>query len=76
MIIFPTLWNLRELGRFERASAAAAWAADDARLRPLYVPRVTDERVVLPGDAGYEEATRDTSGADPGFWFRSFFGAG
>ena len=31
------------------------------------------ERVVLPGDAGYDQAQRDTSGADPSFWFRSFF---
>jgi 8-oxo-dGTP pyrophosphatase MutT (NUDIX family) len=74
MIIFPTLWNLRELGRFERAASAAAWAADEERPRPLYVPRVSAERVVLPGDEGYAEAARDTSGADPAFWFRSFFG--
>jgi 8-oxo-dGTP pyrophosphatase MutT (NUDIX family) len=74
MIIFPTLWNLRELARFESAGAAAAWAAEESRPRPLYVPRVTGERVVLPGDEGYEQATRDTTGADPGFWFRSFFG--
>jgi 8-oxo-dGTP pyrophosphatase MutT (NUDIX family) len=74
MIIFPTLWNLRELGRFARAADAAAFAADEARPRPLYVPRVHGERVVLPGDDGYETATRDTSSADPSFWFRSFFG--
>lgn len=74
MIIFPTLWNLRELARFERAAAASAWAAEESRPRPLFVPRVTGERVVLPGDDGYEQATRDTSGADPSFWFRSFFG--
>jgi 8-oxo-dGTP pyrophosphatase MutT (NUDIX family) len=73
MIIFPTLWNLRELGRFERAIDATAWAADAERGRPLYVPRVSAERVVLPGDAGYDQAQRDTSGADPAFWFRSFF---
>jgi 8-oxo-dGTP pyrophosphatase MutT (NUDIX family) len=76
MIIFPTLWNLREVGRFDRATEVSAWAADEERARPLYVPRVNGERVVLPGDAGYDEALRDTSGADPSFWFRSFFGAG
>jgi 8-oxo-dGTP pyrophosphatase MutT (NUDIX family) len=71
MIIFPTLMNLKQLGELGSAEQAMAWAAATPELVPM-VPRVLGDRIVLPGDAGYEEAERDTSKSSPDVWFRQF----
>ena len=71
MIIFPTLVNLEQLGDLGRAEDALAWAASAPEL-PAMVPRVLGDRIVLPGDEGYETAQRDTSKSGPEIWFRQF----
>ena len=71
MIIFPTLKNLQQLDRMGTARRALEWAGGD-HPRPAMLPRVVDDRVVLPGDDGYEGALRDVSKVDPGVWFRQF----
>jgi len=71
MVIFPTLMNLKDLGRHPTVDAALAWA----RTQPLpraNQPRLLDGRVVLPGDDGYEQAREDFSGVDPAVFERSF----
>jgi 8-oxo-dGTP pyrophosphatase MutT (NUDIX family) len=70
MIIFPTVVNLAQLERFASVEHVLAHARGD-HPRPMMVPRVRDgDAIVLPGDEGYEEARRDTSGLDPELWFR------
>ncbi|HVS14715.1 MAG TPA: NUDIX hydrolase [Thermoanaerobaculia bacterium] len=71
MIIFPTLMNLKQLGEFARAEDALAWAVATPPLVAM-VPRVLGDRIVLPGDEGYEDAERDTSKSSPEVWFRQF----
>jgi hypothetical protein len=71
MIIFPTLMNLKQLGELGRAASALAWASSAPEL-PAMVPRVLADRIVLPGDEGYETAERDTSKSSGDIWFRQF----
>jgi 8-oxo-dGTP pyrophosphatase MutT (NUDIX family) len=72
MVIFPTLMNLKELGRHRSVDDAMAWAHRQPRPLPANQPRILRDRVVLPGDEGYDEAALDISGVDPGIFERSF----
>jgi 8-oxo-dGTP pyrophosphatase MutT (NUDIX family) len=73
MIIYPTLVNLRALTRHATAQAAVAWAAAQPLPLPANLPRVWRDRVVLPGDEGYDQADRDLSRVDWRVLERSFF---
>lgn len=65
-MLFPTMKNLQAIARFDRASALLeATAASEV---PTIEPRITvDEaggvRILLPGDAGFDEATGLPEGA-------------
>ena len=65
-LIFPTMKNLQAIGRFGTSGELlkAAAAMDEV---PTVVPRVlSDEggfRILVPGDPGYEEATRSAPAA-------------
>ncbi len=72
MIIFPTLVNLRALGRHSTADAAVAWAAAQPVPLPANQPKVYQGRVVLPGDEGYEVALDDVSQVDRDAFERAF----
>jgi 8-oxo-dGTP pyrophosphatase MutT (NUDIX family) len=58
-LIFPTIRNLQAIGRFATAGELLAAAATAGRV-PAILPRVVVDgravRILLPGDAGYEEA--------------------
>jgi hypothetical protein len=71
-IIFPTLMNLKDLATHRAADDAVAWAG--AQPLPLRAnqPRVLGDRVVLPGDPGYEDAEPDFGRIDPKVLSRSF----
>jgi 8-oxo-dGTP pyrophosphatase MutT (NUDIX family) len=69
MIIFPPLMNLEQLRKLGSAAEALAWAQAAPEL-PAMVPRVLGDRIVLPGDEGYETAQRDTSTSGAEIWFR------
>ncbi len=72
MIIFPTVKNLIDLGRYSDAEAVVA-AARGHRGVPRNQPRVVlsgdEPRVVLPEDDGYDQADEDVSAVDPRIWF-------
>jgi 8-oxo-dGTP pyrophosphatase MutT (NUDIX family) len=57
-LVFPTIKHLEQLARFASADELLAWAAG-REIVPV-VPHVVEEgrveRVVLPGEPGYEEA--------------------
>jgi len=72
MIIFPTLMNLKALEKHATAEAAVAWANSQPLPLPANLPRVIGDRVVLPGDEGYEEAEIDVSKVDRKVFERSF----
>ena len=72
MIIFPTLVNLKSLGRHPTADAAVAWAAAQPIPLPVNQPKVFGDRVVLPGDEGYDLAEADLTKVDPGVLARAF----
>ncbi len=72
MVIFPTLMNLKELGRHGSVDAAMAWARRQPLPLRVNQPRIYRDRVVLPGDDGYEQGAPDISGADPDVFERSF----
>lgn len=72
MIIFPTLVNLKSLGRHSTADAAVAWAAAQPIPLPVNQPKVFGDRVVLPGDEGYDLAEADLTKVDPGILARAF----
>ncbi len=74
MIIFPTLKNLAQLGKFDTTAEALAWAAAQGT-PPTMLPKVIlgdEPRVVLPGDEGYETAEVDVTKADPRVFARAF----
>ena len=74
MIIFPTLKNLAQLGKFNTAAEAMAWARNQGTPQTM-LPKVILEgegRVVLPGDEGYETADEDLTKADPKVFARAF----
>ena len=72
MIIFPTLMNLRDLSRHASAEAAVAWAGRQPLPLRANQPRILIDRVVLPGDAGYDEAEPDLLKIDPKILARTF----
>ena len=50
---------------FDNASSLMQWTCTE-RVVPVILPKVLDsERVVLPGDEGYERADTDMRRADP-----------
>ena len=59
-LIFPTIRNLQAISRFTRSADLLAAAQAAAGRVPAVEPRVVADgrgvRIVLPGDAGYEEA--------------------
>ncbi len=72
MIIYPTLMNLRDLSRFSDASSLMEWTRSDREV-PVSLPRVLDaERVVLPGDDGYDRAETDIRKTSPGVFEATF----
>ena len=71
MIIFPTMKNLQQLERLKTADAAVSWAQGDHE-RPAMQPRILGEKVLLPGDEGYDIAERDASKATPSIFFKQF----
>ncbi len=71
-IIFPTLMNLKDLARHATADAAVAWAGTQSLPLPANQPRVLGDRVLLPGDEGYETAEPDFGKIDPKVLARSF----
>ena len=64
-IIFPTLMNLRDLASHATADTAVAWAGTQSLPLPANQPRVLGDRVLLPGDEGYESAEPDFGKIDP-----------
>ena len=71
-VIFPTLMNLRDLDRHRSADAAVAWAGGQPLPLPANQPRVLGDRVLLPGEPGYENGEPDFSKIDPAVLARSF----
>jgi 8-oxo-dGTP pyrophosphatase MutT (NUDIX family) len=71
-IIFPTLMNLKALAAHPTAEAAMRWAAAQPLPLPANQPRVFDDRVVLPGEEGYDQGESDLSKVDPAVLARSF----
>lgn len=70
MIIYPTLMNLRALARHNRVRDAITWANAQPLPLPANLPRVLGDRVVLPGDPGYDQAEGDVSRVDPAVFTR------
>jgi 8-oxo-dGTP pyrophosphatase MutT (NUDIX family) len=71
-IIFPTIRNLQAISRFTTSDALLTAAAAASSSVPTIEPRVVADgngvRIVLPGDAGYDEApVPDGSGAPGNF---------
>jgi 8-oxo-dGTP pyrophosphatase MutT (NUDIX family) len=58
-LIFPTIKNLEAIGRFERSADLLDHAASIGAV-PAILPRIVHDeggmRILLPGDAGYDEA--------------------
>lgn len=71
-IIFPTLMNLKDLARHTTADTAVAWAGAQSLPLRANQPRVLGDRVLLPGDDGYERAEPDFAKIDPKVLARSF----
>jgi hypothetical protein len=71
-IIFPTLMNLKALARHRTVDEAISWAREQRLPLPANQPRVSGDRVVLPGDDGYDQAESDFSKVDPAVLARSF----
>ena len=71
-IIFPTLMNLRDLDRHRSADQVMAWAGGQPLPLPANQPRVLGDRVLLPGEPGYENGEPDFSKIDPAVLARSF----
>ena len=67
MIILPTFRNLEQLAELRTAEGALDWARQERSFTPM-VPRVLDNRILIPGDEGYDRALRDVSGVDPAIW--------
>lgn len=68
-VIFPTIRNLQAISRFSTSEALLAAAARASSAVPAIEPRVVADgngmRIVLPGDAGYDEApVPDPSGTE------------
>ncbi|MEZ4589215.1 MAG: NUDIX domain-containing protein [Gemmatimonadales bacterium] len=72
LIIFPTLMNLRALGRHPNVDEAIRWAASQPVPLTANLPRIFEGRVVLPGHPSYERAQEDITGVDPAVFERSF----
>jgi hypothetical protein len=73
MIIFPTLVNLKSLSAHATADDAVRWAAAQPLPLPSNQPKLLRGRVVLPGDAGYDQADDDLTNVDRRTFDRSFF---
>ena len=63
-MIFPTIKNLQAISRFDRAQDLLDAAAAIAEV-PTILPRISNDeghgvRILLPGDAGYEDAVGGT----------------
>ena len=72
MIIYPTLMNLRDLAKFSDAASLMKWTRANGDV-PVNLPKVLDsERVVLPGDEGYERAEADIRKVSPGVFEGTF----
>ena len=72
MIIYPTLMNLKILAGRSSVEAALEWARRQPLPLPANQPRVYRDRVVLPGDPGYEQGEPDLRRVDRGVFDRSF----
>jgi 8-oxo-dGTP pyrophosphatase MutT (NUDIX family) len=58
MLVFPTIKHLEQLGGFETADALLGYArgSEVTPVQPRVVVSGETARIVLPGEAGYEEA--------------------
>jgi len=72
LIIFPTLMNLKALGRHPDVDEAIRWAASQPVPLTANLPKIFEGRVVLPGHPGYDQAETDIRGVDPAVFERSF----
>jgi len=72
LIIFPTLMNLKVLGRHSDVDEAIRWAASQPVPLTANLPRIFEGRVVLPGHPKYEQAQTDIRDVDPAVFERSF----
>lgn len=64
-IIFPTFKSLESLARHQSADEAVDWARRQPGPLPANQPRIYQDRVVLPGDPGYELGDEDIRSLDP-----------
>jgi len=71
LIIFPTLMNLKELGRHRSVDSAIRWAAEQPTPLPANLPKVYDGFVILPGHPDYHRAS-DIEVIDQAMFERSF----
>jgi hypothetical protein len=61
-MIIPTIANLEAIGRFHCAAdllAAAATAADVPTMLPRIATAEEGQRILLPGDSGYDDTETD-----------------
>jgi 8-oxo-dGTP pyrophosphatase MutT (NUDIX family) len=69
-LIFPTFKNLEALTRFERAADLVEYARNASEIavtQPRIVRDASGVRLLLPGDAGYDDASDPAEGSvDPG----------